>query len=496
MLSDYAAHDATELAELVRTRQVRPIELVESAIARIEQVDPGINAVVHRMFDQARRTAQGALPDGPFTGVPFLVKDLLAWMEGERYTAGSRLFGEWKAPRDTEVMRRYRRSGVVSLGRTNTPEFGLVPFTEPARFGPTRNPWDRTRTVGGSSGGSAAAVAAGYVPMASGGDGGGSIRIPASCCGLFGLKASRGRVPTGPDEGELWQGAVVEGVVTRSVRDSAAMLDALSGPDAGAPYWAPPPARPFAQEVGTPTGALRIAFTAAPLLGHAMHDDCVAGLRDTVTLLEQMGHVLVEDAPPVDRDPFNRAFLTMVAGEVRADLDDASRLVGRRASRADVEPATWALAMLGASMPASAYVGAVRYLQRASRAVGRFFEQYDLLLTPTVATPPFPIGAMQPPPGQLAAIRALGMIGSGGLVRAVGLLEEAATTVFDWIPVTPLFNVTGQPAMSVPLHWNAAGLPVGMHFAARAGDEAMLLRLAAQLEAARPWRDRRPALDR
>jgi amidase len=482
---EYETFDATGLAEIVRRGEVLPAELVEAAIARIERRDPAINAVVHRMFEEARRRAAGVLPDGPFTGVPFLLKDLLSWDEGHPVRSGSRLLRDFVAPHDSETVRRYERSGIITIGRTNTPEFGLLPYTEPELYGPTRNPLSPDRTVGGSSGGSAAAVAAGYVPMAGGGDGGGSIRIPASCCGLFGLKPSRGRVPTGPDQGELWQGSAIEHVITRSVRDSAAMLDAISGPDVGAPYWAPPPPRPFAEEVGADPGRLRIAFTDKPLLGHTMHDECKAALARTVKRLEELGHVLVEDAPPVDRDAFNHAFLTVVCAELAADLRDAERLIGRRARRGDVERETWALALLGRSISAAKFSGALRYLQRASRAIGGFFEGYDMLLTPTLSMPPVPIGALRLPPARRAALGVLGAIGSGRLFRAIGMLEEAASDVFDFIPVPPIFNITGQPAMSVPMETSSDGLPIGMHFAGRAAGESVLFRLASQVDGVR-----------
>lgn len=256
LLPEYTSHDGLGLAQLVRERQVTPLELVNAAIESIEALNPGLNAVIHTMYDQARQAASGSLPRGPFCGVPFLVKDLIATVAGEPFRCGSRFLRDYRPPADSELIRRYRAAGLIITGKTNTPEFGLTPFTEPERFGPTRNPWNLDRTPGGSSGGSAAAVASGMVPMAGGGDGGGSIRIPASCCGLFGLKPSRGRVPTGPGIGEIWQGAVVEGVLSRSVRDTAALLDAVQGPDLGAPYWAPPPTRPFStRSAPTPAGS-------------------------------------------------------------------------------------------------------------------------------------------------------------------------------------------------------------------------------------------------
>lgn len=492
--AEYAQYDAVGLAELVRRGEVSPRELVTAAIERIEAVNPGLNAVVHRWFDAAVAQADTALPDGPFHGVPFLLKDLLAWYEGEPITNGSRLFRGWRAPHDTEIVRRYRASGLITLGRTNAPEFGLTPFTEPELYGPSRNPWDTDRTPGGSSGGAAAAVASGMVPMAGAGDGGGSIRVPASCCGLFGLKPTRARTPTGPDEGELWRGATVEHVITRSVRDSAVMLDALAGPDVGAPYAAAPPPLPYAEEIGIPTGRLRIAVSTAPLLGHSIDPACVRAVDEAARLLESLGHEVAEATPPVDREAFNRAFLTVVCGEVRADLDDARRVIGRSPSRHDVEYTTWALALLGRALPASTLAGALRTLQRTGRAMGKFFEGVDVLVTPTVATPPFRIGALQPPPHERWLLRALGVLRAGGVLRALGALEHSAATIFDWIPITPLANATGQPAMSVPLAWSDDGLPIGIHFIGRYGDEGTLLRLAAQLEQAAPWKDRHPPL--
>jgi len=332
------------------------------------------------------------------------------------------------------------------------------------------------------------------VPLAGGGDGGGSIRIPASCCGLFGLKPTRGRTPTGPIEGELWEGAAIEHVLTRSVRDSAAMLDAITGPEAGEPYGIVPPNRPFLDEVTREPGRLRIAFTDRPLLGEHMDAECKAALHDAVKLLESLGHSVVEASPSIDRETFLRSFLLMVCGQSAADLEDATAVMGRRASPANVEISTWALALLGRSYSAGAMAHARRHLERSARAVGRWFaaSEVDVLVTPTLTTPPFTIGALQPPAHELAAMQVLGRIHAGGVMRLAGALDKAAKRVFDWIACPPLFNVTGQPAMSVPLAWSASGLPIGIHFAGRFGDEATLFRLAGQLETAQPWFSRRP----
>ena len=489
---EFASHDAMGLADLVRTGRVSPRELVSAAIARIESLDPRLNAVVHRMFEAALRQADGPLADGPFRGVPFLLKDLLAWYAGEPITSGSRLYRGWVAPSDTETVRRYREAGLIVLGKTNTPELGLVPFTESELLGPCRNPWNPAMTPGGSSGGSAAAVASGMVPMAGGGDGGGSIRIPASCCGIFGLKPTRGRTPTGPIEGELWHGAVVEHVLTRSVRDSAAMLDILSAPEPAAPYYAPPAARPFLESLRERPPRLRIAFSTAPMLGHAVHPECVRAVQDTTRLLESLGHEVVEAAPEVHRERFNRDFIVMVCGETRADLDDAAVLLQRRVKRGDVETATWALAVLGRAIPAAELAGALRSLRRAARRIGRFFDEYPVWVTPVLAGPPFAIGALQPPRSERAALAVLGTLRAGRVMKAFGAIEQAAEKVFDWMAYTPLANVTGQPAMSVPLAWTADGLPVGVHFTGRYGDETTLLQLAAQLEQAAPWHNRHP----
>ncbi len=490
---EYHKYDGLGLAELIRTQKVTPAELVEEAICRIEAHNPKINAVVYTMYDQARTAAKGDLPDGPFKGVPFLLKDLIATCAGVPTSGGNRLLQHIPRPRDSEMVSRFKAAGVIILGKTNTPEFGLLPYTEPEALGATRNPWDPNRTPGGSSGGSAAAVAARMVPLAGGTDGGGSIRIPSSCCGLFGLKVTRGRTPTGPDVGEVWRGFGFEHVITRSVRDSAAMLDATAGADVGAPYVAPPPVRPFLQEVTTEPGRLRIAFTAQPFFGRSVHDDCKKGLEATVRLLQQLGHEVIEAAPQIDGEACAIAFVTILAGETRADIEWTARLAKRKPSLADFEATTYALGLLGKALSASECANAARLLQITAREVGRFFEQYDVLVTPTLSQPPVPIGALKPSGGEQALLQLIGRLNAGWLMSALGVIEPLAAKTFDFVPYTPLFNVTGQPAMSVPLHWNNAGLPIGMQFVGRFGDEATLFRLAGQLERAQPWFDRAPA---
>jgi amidase len=492
--ADYASRDGLGLAELVRSGAVSASELLETALARIEAHNPTLNAVIRNRHDKVRAEAEKVDRGAPFAGVPFLVKDLIATLAGEPTANGNRLLANRPMSRDSELVRRFRAAGVLIAGRTNTPEFGLVPYTEPLLFGPTRNPWSLDHSPGGSSGGSAAAVAAGLVPLASGGDGGGSIRIPASCCGLFGMKPSRGTTPTGPDLGELWHGFAIEHVLSRSVRDSAAMLDATAGADPGAPYAAPAQGRPFLQEVNIEPGSLRIAFTREPLFGHgAVHADCIAGLEATARLLESLGHHVEEAAPPVDRDACALAFVTVLAGETRAEIEALARIANRRPHARDFEAATYSLGLLGSSISAAAFVGAVHTLQLAARRMAPFFARHDVLLTPTLAAPPALIGALQPSAAEYRLMRIVNALQAGWLLDALGVIEPLAAKTFDYMPFTPLFNVTGQPAMSVPLHWNAAGLPIGMQFVARLGDDATLFRLAGQLERAQPWFSRRPA---
>lgn len=491
---DYDQMDGLGLAERVRKGEVAPSELVEEAIARIEQLNPQLNAVIHEMYDLAREKARGDLPAGPFRGVPFLLKDLMVDYAGVPTNRGSRFHHGFVPDHDTEMVKRFKAAGLIAIGKTNVPEYGLVPYTEPELFGPANNPWDLSRNTGGSSGGSAAAVATRIVPIAHGNDGGGSIRIPASCCGVFGLKPTRGRNPIGPDIGESWYGLSCDHVLTRSVRDSAAMLDATAGPDIGAPYYAAPPARPFLDEVGADPGRLRIAFTTAPLLPGTMDPVCIAGVEATAKLCQELGHDVVEATPQIDGSAFAKAFFAMVCCETRADIEEAEALVGRRATAKDFEPSTWVVALLGQRMKAPVLSKAVRFLKGTAREVGHFFEIYDLLLTPTLARPPIITGALQPKGAEVAMMKVLGRLNAGSVIQAVGGVDALAEQIFDWMPFTPVFNVTGQPAMSVPLYWSEEGLPIGMHFVGRYGDEATLFRLASQLERAKPWADRVPPL--
>ncbi|QDQ29112.1 amidase [Chitinimonas arctica] len=489
-MNDYLDHDATSLSQLVRQGQIHPSELLNAAIARCGAVNPALNAVIVPLFEQAATAAAGPLPDGPFSGVPFLLKDLLAALAGVPLSNGCKAMRHFVPDVDSELVRRFKAAGLVIFGKTNTPELGLLGYTEPILWGPTRNPWSAAHSPGGSSGGAAAAVAAGIVPMAHGGDGGGSIRIPASNCGLFGLKPSRGRVPLGPLIGEAWQGAVQEGVLSRSVRDSAAMLDWIAGPDSGSPYEIAPPAAGFLAACTRPPGALRIGFVRTAPAG-PLHADCVAALDDTVTLLQRLGHHVDEVALPYDFELLLESYLTMYYGEIAADLRWIGQLLGRQLRRDDVELETWVMSRLGNALSAADFSSAKRGWNQLGREMGRFHQQYDLLLTPTLATPPVRIGELRTPGTIRSALRTVDTFGGIRLLR--GAIHAEARRNFSRMPFTQIANLTGQPAMSVPLHWNAAGLPIGSQFIAAINREECLFSLAAQLESARPWAMRRPA---
>ena len=473
--NEFALIDAVGQAELVRTRRVKSIELVNAAIERIEARNPLLNAVVTTMYESAKEAASSAIPAGPFAGVPFLLKDFLAEYAGTRFTEGSSFLGEFVPDEDSELVKRYKRAGLITVGKTNTAELALGSTTEPRLFGPTRNPWDTSRTPGGSSGGAAAAVAAGMVPMAHGNDACGSIRIPASCCGVFGLKPTRARNPLGPHFGDLFSGLVAEHALTRSVRDSAELLDATSGPDLGDPYPSPPATRPFLQEVGVDPGPLRIAFTDKTSIGTEVHPDCVAAVRDAAALCAELGHDVVEAAPTFDGESLWLSFTTVLSAGFAWSIEDWSRRTGRAPAAEHFELLVWAFTERGRQLSAPDYLIHLQDLQKLSRDIARFLVDYDLWLTPTLGQPPVPLGTFAFARGD----------------DPFELRRRAA--VFS--PFAYVSNVTGQPSMSVPLYWNAEDLPIGTHFVGRFGDEATLFRLAAQLEAARPWASREPTLD-
>lgn len=471
--AEYDDYDALGLAALVAAGEVSPGELLDEAIARLEAVNGTLNAVTLKHYDEARAAIDAGLPKGPFRGVPFLLKDLHLLMRGTVTTYGSASFRDNVADHDSTLTERYRQAGLVIFGKTNTPEFGLAGTTEPRLFGPTRNPWNTEHSPGGSSGGAAAAVAAGVLPIANASDGGGSIRIPAAACGLFGMKPTRARTPMGPDRGEGWGGMSISHAVSRTVRDNAALLDATSGPAPGDPYAAPPPARPFLDEAATDPAPLRIAMTATGPNGSTCDGEVRTGLDATVRLLEDLGHRVEEAAPPIDAAEMAFAQVSLIASNIALTLDQRAETLGRPVSQQDVERITWAIAENGRGLAGADYARGSLLIHRFGRAVAGFMADYDVLLSPTLALPPVPLGTVNMDSDDIAAY-----------------LDINAR----YMPYTALFNMTGQPSMSVPLHWTPQGLPVGMMFTGRFGDEATLFRLAGQLERASPWQHRRPSV--
>lgn len=476
-MSDELIHlDATAQAELVRRRTARPIELVDAAIARIERLNPQLNAVITESFDKARQQAkavnlasEGARAERPFLGVPFLLKDLGGFSAGDPYHAGMRFLKErrWVETHDTYFAQRLKAAGFLVLGKTNTPELGLLPTTEPEAYGATHNPWDLDRSPGGSSGGAAAAVAARMVPAAHATDGGGSIRLPAAHCGLVGLKPSRGRVSMGPFSSEGWGGFSIGNTVTVSVRDTAAILDVLAGTMPGDPYTAPAPARPFREEVGADPGTLRIGVLLQTPSGVAVHADCIAATLAAARQLAALGHRVDEACPPEVLDPqMGRATAVVIGCSAARALDAWAERVGEPITAADVEAATWAFTDISRHLLGTDYLKALEYCHRKGRDLATWWESgFDLLLTPTSTLPPPPLGYVVDPGAPFET-----------------LARAASLSAF-----TSMFNATGQPAISLPLQRNEAGLPIGIHLVGAYGREDMLLRLAAQLEAAYPW---------
>jgi amidase len=472
-LKEYSSHDGLGLAELVAKKEIAPKELLDAALQAIAKVNPKLNAILQTLPEMAAAEIRDGLGQGPFAGVPFLIKELLLQAKNVRSDMGSKLAQGLVAPQDSEPMARFRRAGLMLVGTTQTPELGYNPTTETRLFGPVHNPWDLARSAGGSSGGSGAAVAAGIVPLAHASDGGGSIRIPASCNGLVGLKPTRDRVPTGPDYADPLCGLAIEFAVTRSVRDAAALLDAVAGPDIGAPGHPVPPTRPFRQEVGTPPGRLRIAWTTTPASGEKIDPECVKAIHQTVSLLEELGHTLIEDRPHYDWETFLQNVHVIWTSFTTSSVNAIAAALNRKPGPDNLEAVTLACYEDGKRYTAVDLLNAMAHGNILSREVGRFFETVDVLVTPTIAQLPAPLGELNQDRKGMTAM-------------------EWTRQVFAYVPFTPLFNSTGQPAISLPLHWSVTGLPVGVQFAGRFGDESTLLRLASQLEQARPWAGKRP----
>ncbi len=492
--SEYANYDAIGLAELIANKEVSPAETLEAAIAQIEQYNPQINAVVHTQFEKARQNIQTCeAGSAPLAGVPFLLKDLLGEDKGEPSTSSCPPMKDWKAPEDSELVSRFKNSGLQILGRTNTPQLGIYGVTESEFRGPCRNPWNLDHTPGGSSGGSAAAVAARMVPIAHAGDGGGSIRIPAAHSGLVGLKASRGRFPSGPYRGERWNGLVSEGVVSRSVRDTALILDLASGGDVGAPYAAPAPNQ-FLEAVQKAEQAprRRIAFTKRALFGTDTHPDNEQALMHTVKLLQELGHTVEEACPEYDQERMTYAYYIVVATGVGLGVRQMESKLGRKLKLEELELSTWALDTISNAFTASEYSEQVDFIHRESRRVAQFFETYDVLLTPTAAKPPVPIGAFTLSNKDKIQIRLLRKFPIRSLINKA--LKALATNAISATPNTMLFNQTGQPGISVPLYWNENNLPIGSQLVGKFGGEKTLLQLARELEIAQPWSNKTPTL--
>ena len=489
---DYERHDATGLAELVRNGEVSPAELVEAAIERIEARNPKLNAVVHKSFDRARAQASdsSSLPAGPFRGVPFLLKDLKAYDAGQPSTAGSRLFASRSVTADDELVRRFKQAGLIVCGRTNTPELGILGVTEPELFGASRNPWNPEHTTGGSSGGAGAAVAAGMVPAAHASDGGGSIRIPASNCGLVGLKPSRHRVPLmGPSAS--WNNLAGHHVLSKTVRDSAGLLDCIHGPAQGIAEQLPAPAQSFTQAIAQPPERLRVALCTRALLAEHNHPACVEATEQAAKACEALGHHVEQAMPKFDRAKLTRAYLAMVAAGTAAAIRDFEAKLGRSARSGELEPKTWLLRIIGEAISAGEYIEQQQLIHEASIEIAEFFTKYDVLITSTLAQPPLKVGEIATTALERNAAR---VFRTAPIKRVMlKLLDQLAQDPLAPNPNTQLFNMSGQPAISLPLHMHE-GLPIGVQFVARIGEDALLLQLARQFEQAQPWADRRPPL--
>jgi Asp-tRNA(Asn)/Glu-tRNA(Gln) amidotransferase A subunit family amidase len=466
-------HDALGLAELVRKKELHPSELLDLAIEQVEILNPRLNFMARRHYDHARAAIARGLPEGPFTGVPWLLKDLNIYLAGEVTGQGSSWYQSNVATQFSELVNRYERAGLVIFGKTTTPEFGNSASTESRATGLTRNPCNPEHSAGGSSGGAAAAVAAGVLPAAHATDGGGSIRIPASCCNLFGLKPSRGRVPVGPPRTERWDGMSVQHVVSHTVRDNAALLDASHGLEPGGRYTAPEPERPFLDEVGRDPGRLRIAFSVSPPGGTPVDPDCIQAVRDAAALCAKLGHHVEEAAPKLDAGALSKAGADVVCASLAAELMAREAATGQKPSPELVEPLTFAMYETGSKLTATDYMRATIAAQAAAVTVAEFMTDYDLMLSPVLGAPPPKLGVLSLSPTDMAAF--------------IELLGRYA-------PFSMLQNQTGQPSISVPFAFSRDGLPLGVMFSSRYGEEAMLFRLAGQLEQERPWAHRRPSL--
>jgi amidase len=484
----YKYYDGIGLAELIKKKELQPKEVLEEAIKTIEQHNPALNAVINKFYEKAEKQAETVDLNGTFAGVPMLLKDIAQDIAGEKITQGSKAFQSYRAQSDSEYVKQVRKTGALFVGQTNVPEFALMGITEPALYGATRNPWNPEHTPGGSSGGSAAAVASGMVPIAGANDGGGSIRIPGAYCGLFGMKPTRGRTPVGPKVGRNWQGASVDHILSRSVRDSAAMLDEIKIFEKAAAFHAPRFEGSYLQMVQTPpVGRLKIAFSVRSPLGAEVQDECKEAVYNTAQLLESMGHIVEEVDAPVDGRKIAKSYLTMYFGEVAAAIASLEEVLGRKAVMGDVEQTTWILGLIGKATSAEEVVLSIREWDIAAIVMEAFHETYDFYLTPTTAFLPAKIGELEPKKSEKMAMQLTGKLSMGGLLKKVGIVEQVAENNLIRTPFTQLANLTGQPAMTVPLHLTADGFPVGVQFMAARGREDLLYSLAGQLEQSNLW---------
>ncbi|ETW25920.1 amidase [Mycobacterium gastri] len=490
-LDEYLSLDATALAELVERKQVTPAQLLAVARQRADAVNPRLNAIVRRLDEVADRQAADPQLHGAFAGVPFLIKDLDQEYQGFPTSSGSRSLAHDVADRHALITQRFLDAGLVIFGKTNTPEFGAKGVTEPEYWGPARNPWNPERTPGGSSGGSAAAVAAGIAPAAGANDGGGSIRIPAACNGLVGLKPSRGLAPYGPQTGEPMFGMAVQGVVSRTVRDSAGLYDAIIGPNPRAGYQVRLPDAPFAEHIRRRPGILRVGYSTSSAINPRPHREAVAAVDGTATLLQDLGHRVEEVKPPYDDAALARDFLTIWFAQLYRQVADIKARIGARDS--DFEADTLGMCELARSAGVLAPMQALENINNYIQSLTTFHESYDYFLTPTLATPPLAVGATATSPRLQTASRLLSKLRAGKLLALSGILDQLIQESLGWVPYTQLANLTGRPAISVPLHWTDDGLPLGVQFVGRLGADGDLLQLAAQLEEARPWAQRHPA---
>ncbi|HWA88638.1 MAG TPA: amidase family protein [Rhizomicrobium sp.] len=465
-IADYAQYDGLGLARLVAKKKVSALELLDEAIARTEALNPKLNAVVYKYYDRARDAARAKIPKGAFTGVPFLLKDIFALAEGVPTRQASRFFPPVPWPHDSWLTAKFRRAGLIDFGKTNVPEFGLVPTTESKLYGPAHNPWNLARSTGGSSGGSGAAVAAGIVPLAHANDGGGSIRIPASCCGLVGLKPTRARTSYGPDFSDTIDGLGVDLVVSRSVRDTAAALDAVAGFEPGDPYCAPPGPDSYLAGMKRKPKKLRIAFATRKLDGRALHPDCVAAVKKAAKICADLGHEVEEASPALDQAVLIPMFMTLWGANLAAGIDTIAALTGQTPAPEHFEGLTWGLYEAGKKISASDYLRAKDNINGAARETARFHRTYDAWVSATLGEPPVKLGTFDMDERDP---------------------QKSFAPLIDYVPFTAMQNVTGQPAINLPLHWNKEGLPIGVQFVGRFGDELGLLKLAAQIEQAAPW---------